>query len=64
MWEAKKERNKPYSEEHVLRGLLVQLEDVVRWKPQAVSLSEETEQVAVQRWYTWDRETSSCNMFL
>jgi len=37
----------PYSEKHIFRGQFIQLEDVVGWKPQAVSLSEETEKVAV-----------------
>lgn len=47
----------PYSEKHIFWSRFVELEDVIWWKPQAISLSEETEKAVVQRWYTWDRQS-------
>lgn len=46
----------PYSEKHIFWGRLVELEDVIGWKPQAVLLSEETKKAAVQRRYTYSRQ--------
>lgn len=43
----------PYFEQDVFGSWVIQLKRVAGWKPQAISLTEQSEQIAVQRRYIW-----------